>query len=69
MPFLHIFRLKFIFHLLSLQRVPHVLLGLFTLLKCGGQQKLTLILLTWTIWRAPTNASKWRMGFNLAFKG
>ena len=22
------------------------------------------ILLTWTIWRAPTNASKWRMGFN-----
>ena len=30
---------------------------------------LTLILLTWTIWRAPTNASKWRMGFNLAFKG
>ena len=23
----------------------------------------------WTIWRAPTNASKWRMGFNLAFKG
>ena len=30
---------------------------------------LTLILLTWTIWRAPTNASKWRMGFNSAFKG
>ena len=28
---------------------------------------LTLILLTWTIWRAPTNASKWRMGFNSAF--
>ena len=25
---------------------------------------LTLILLTWTIWRAPTNASKWRVGFN-----
>ena len=25
---------------------------------------LTLILLTWTIWRAPTNASKCRMGFN-----
>ena len=25
---------------------------------------LTLILLTWTKWRAPTNASKWRMGFN-----
>ena len=30
---------------------------------------LTLILLTWTIWRAPANASKWRMGFNSAFKG
>ena len=30
---------------------------------------LTLILLTWTIWRAPTNASKWRMGFNSTFKG
>ena len=36
-------------------------LNIFTLL--------TLILLTWTIWRAPTNASKWRMGFNSAFKG
>ena len=30
---------------------------------------LTLTLLTWTIWRAPTNASKWRIGFNSAFKG
>ena len=30
---------------------------------------LTLILLTWTIWRAPTNASKRWMGFNSAFKG
>ena len=30
---------------------------------------LTLILLTWTIWRAPTNTSKWRMVFNSAFKG
>jgi hypothetical protein len=30
---------------------------------------LTLPLLTWTIWRAPTNASRWRMGFNSAFKG
>ena len=30
---------------------------------------LTLILLTWTIWRDPTNASKWRMGFSSAFKG
>ena len=35
----------------------------------GLIQRLTLILLTWTIWRAPTNTSKWRMGFNSAFKG
>ena len=26
-------------------------------------------MLMWTIWRTPTNASKWRMGFNSAFKG
>ena len=31
-------------------------------------QPLTLTPLTWTIWRAPTNAIKWRMGFNSAFK-
>jgi len=30
---------------------------------------LTLILLTWRIWRAPNNASKWQVGFNSAFKG
>jgi len=30
---------------------------------------LTLILLTRRIWWAPTNASKWQMGFNSAFKG
>ena len=30
---------------------------------------LTLTLLTWRIWWAPTNASKWQMGFNSAFKG
>jgi hypothetical protein len=30
---------------------------------------LTHILLTWTKWRAPTSASKWRMGFNSVFKG
>jgi len=30
---------------------------------------LTLILLMWRIWWAPNNASKWQMGFNLAFKG
>ena len=26
-------------------------------------------LLTWRIWRAPNNASRWQMGFNSAFKG
>ena len=35
----------------------------------NGGWDLTLILPKWTIWRAPTNASKWRMGFNSAFKG
>jgi hypothetical protein len=30
---------------------------------------LTLILLTWRIWWASNNASKWQMGFNSAFKG
>jgi hypothetical protein len=28
---------------------------------------LTLILLTWRIWRAPNNTSKWQMGFISAF--
>jgi hypothetical protein len=31
-------------------------------------RKLTLILLTWRIWWASNNASKWQMGFNLAFE-
>jgi hypothetical protein len=30
---------------------------------------LTLILLTWSIWRTPNNDNKWQMGFNSAFKG
>jgi len=30
---------------------------------------LTLYLLTWRIWWAPNNASRWQMGFNWAFKG
>ena len=33
------------------------------------QMQLTLTLLTWRIWWAPTIASKWQMGFNSAFKG
>ena len=31
--------------------------------------ELTLILLRWRIGWAPNNASRWQMGFNLAFKG
>jgi len=30
---------------------------------------LTLNPLTWKIWRAPNNASRWQMTFNSAFKG
>ena len=30
---------------------------------------LTLILLSWRIWWAPSNTSRWQMGFNSAFKG
>jgi len=30
---------------------------------------LTLILLTWSIWWTPNNASKWQIGFNSVFKG
>jgi len=33
------------------------------------QVRLTLILLTWRIWRASSNASRWKMRFNPAFKG
>ena len=33
------------------------------------QLVLTLILLTWKIWRAPVNASQWQMGFNSALEG
>ena len=31
--------------------------------------QLTLNPLTWRVWWAPNNASKWQMGFNSAFKG
>jgi len=33
------------------------------------KMELNLILLTWRIWWAPNNSSKWQMGINLAFKG
>jgi hypothetical protein len=34
----------------------------------GCNCPLTLILLTWKIWWASNNASRWRMGFNTVFK-
>ena len=34
---------------------------------CVQLVSVTLILLTWRIWWAPNNASKWQMGFNSAF--
>ena len=36
---------------------------------CKTQYSLTLNLLTTTIVALPSNASKWQMGFNSAFKG
>ena len=33
----------------------------------GQKYALTLSLLTWRIWWAPNNASRWQMGFNSAF--
>jgi len=33
------------------------------------QRNLTLNLLTWKIWWAPNNTSRWQVGFNSAFKG
>jgi hypothetical protein len=39
------------------------------LLSLAKNSVLTLILLTWRIWWAVNNASKWQMGFNWAFKG
>jgi len=48
----------------------------FHIVLCFGKKRhkimehwLTLILLTWRIWWAPNNASRWQMGFNSAFKG
>ena len=39
-----------------------------SLCKAGKRCTWTLILLTWRIWWAPNNASRWQMGFNWAFK-
>jgi len=48
-----------------------VILRPFHLVSHPVQQcfSLTLILLTWRIWWAPNNASRWQVGFNSAFKG
>jgi hypothetical protein len=35
----------------------------------NGRIHLSLIPLTWRIWWAPNNASRWQMGFTSAFKG
>ena len=50
--------------------IPYTALNI-TKEKClkNSLYALTLILLTWKIWRAPNNASKWLMGCNSAFKG
>jgi len=62
---------KFGFPRLCLKRVFHIIF-LFTYHRCHVISKfyisLTHILLTWRIWRAPNNASRWQMGFNSAFK-
>ena len=47
--------------------VRHIFIYLYTYIYI--YKLLTLIPLTCTIWWTPTNASKWRMGFNSAFKG
>ena len=43
--------------------------GLILILMYFGFSCLTLNSLTWKIWWAPNNASRWQMGFNSAFKG
>jgi len=41
----------------------------FPILQGSTALILTLNPLTWKIWWAPNNASRWQMGFNSAFKG
>jgi len=43
--------------------------GVLRYKKCMEWTTLTLIPLTWRIWWAPNNASKWQMGFSWKFKG
>ena len=52
------------------KRAPHIVRSRASSVKWEYPLlSLTLILLTWKIGWAPNNASKWQMGFNLAFKG
>ena len=46
-----------------------ILIWQFLHFQRGQWTILTFILLTWRIWWAPNNVSKWQMGFNSAFKG
>jgi len=52
-----------------LAQFQHTLQKVITTLCTCCHISLTLILLTWRIWWAPNNASKWQMGFNSVFKG
>jgi len=55
---------KFIYITCNLLRF----ISLFVLWSCNICP-LTLTMLMWRIWWASNNASRWQMGFNLAFKG
>ena len=48
--------------------MSHLYVDLYWLSGSVMKTPLTLILLTWRIWWAPNNASKWEKGFNSAFK-
>ena len=61
--------LTVIMFLIALQLMQHHSLHKIIILPVTLDVPLTLTLLTWTIWWAPTNACKWRMGFNSAIKG
>ena len=65
-------KLNLICHLLALletHRILHVSRLRVNSAFKGFKYPLTLTLLTWRIWWAPNNASRWQVGFNWAFKG
>ena len=53
----------------SYANAPRCYITLYRLSCYSLRSILTLNLLTWRIWWAPNNASKWQVGFNSAFKG